>query len=304
MKLLSCLILIFASLASAEERLSLKTFVDQLKNASEISTAFKALSAGQDLSAKDIEKWLKVNQKNKAQLQGAFGQAKSFVRGEIEDEKNLSGLITYVQLAILEIHLLAQKNDFPQVQKNLESWFSFAADFPYEESSLVGLRASSVVRSFFLDELERLQSSKLDFLAGQNSFRKWLSGVRAPWPVDRMVVSESKKIMGERSMKTVEKLAQALQKNPYQSSEKLLVNKETLSSKELEVLRQLWRDSDIKLMKSEISRIGRLQLAFADRAFELINKKKPESVQDLIKAGLLERAPIDYETGKALTLTR
>jgi hypothetical protein len=63
-------------------------------------------------------------------------------------------MMTFLQLSLLEVRRQAFKKNWAMVQKHCASWFLFAADFPYEESSLVGLRISGVVRSLILDELE------------------------------------------------------------------------------------------------------------------------------------------------------
>jgi hypothetical protein len=55
-------------------------------------------------------------------------------------------------------------------------------------------------------------------------------------------------------------------------------------------------------MKSELNRIGRLQLDWAQAVYKLKTKSEAQSAQELVGAGLLPRVPVDYTTGRAMSL--
>jgi hypothetical protein len=55
-------------------------------------------------------------------------------------------------------------------------------------------------------------------------------------------------------------------------------------------------------MKTEINRLQALRIRWATAQFRVKNSKEPATSADLVKAGLLEKPPIDYKTGKEMTL--
>jgi hypothetical protein len=74
------------------------------------------------------------------------------------------------------------------------------------------------------------------------------------------------------------------------------------TSKQVLFLRQFWTDKEISRMKSELNRIGRLQLDWAQAVYKLKTKSEAQSAQELVGAGLLPRVPVDYTTGCAMSL--
>lgn len=289
--------------ASAEDKLSLQSLTQKIQKSEEITSLYKAT---QDLTkdpASELKPLLKANAKSLKDLQSAFESSRSFVRGEIENEKVLSQLMVALQLSMLKARTAAFARKWSQVQAEFAPWFLFAADFPYEESSLVGLRTTGVIRSLLLDELEKIQSRFKDSLAGAPKLRVWFLRVRAPWPVDRVMISEAKRLLKPPMMTVANSAALSFQKNPYQTSEKALEKVRGGQSEQAQLLKQIWRDADIQMMKSEINRIGKLQLRMAAAEYEQKNKKAAQSVQELLNAQLLDKAPLDYFTGQPMGLT-
>jgi hypothetical protein len=295
--------MLFPYMAIALGRASLQQFSSELKSRDEIHQLFKDSSSLEKAPSDQLAKVLKSNEKSLTQLLKEFDQSGNFVRGEIEDEKVLGGLMTYLQLSMVKARSDALQNRWAEVQKNLGSWFQFAADFPFEESSLVGLRLTGVIRSLLLDELEKMQAKFPAELAMNPEFRKWFLQVRAPWPVDRVLISEAKRLLKPPMMSVANAAAKAFQKNPYQTSAQALARVKGGQSESAEVLKKIWREADIEMMKAEINRIGKMKLRLAKNEFEAQNKKAPRTAEDLVKAGLLDRVPTDYFTGKPLDLT-
>lgn len=303
---LLCFLPIFLLILSSNEvfalneKPSLKSFADRVVQGEEITNLFKS-SAPPD-TQKRQSLWLK-NQKNLENLENEFQHSATFVRGEIEQESTLSGIIQLLQLSLLQCRDLSAQSKWPEVQNHFSKWFLFAADFPYEESSLVGLRFTSVVRSFLLDDLERIQKKFSSEIAKNSGLRKWFLQVRSPWPVDRIFISEAKRLLQPPMMSVAHSAASAFQKNPYQTSEQALKKVKGGDSQEALLLKKIWQESDILMMKTEITRIGKLQVRLAQAEYQIKNKTLPRSIEELVKTGLLLQAPIDYLSGKPLDLT-
>lgn len=295
--------LLFPVLVSAAGKPSLQQFATQLKSGDEIRSLFKETQALEKDPTPALQALLKTNDPAFQTLQKSFQSSESFVRGEIEDEKVLSGVMGWLQLSLIKARSDAFQNHWGEVQKNLGSWFLFASDFPYEESSLVGLRTVSVIRALLLDEVEKLQAKFGGEMARNPDFRKWFLQIRAPWPVDRVMITEAKRLLKPPMMSVANAAAKAFQKNPYQTSAQALAKVKGGQGESAELLKQIWRESDIQLMKTEITRIGKMKLRLAKAEFELQQKKAPTAAQDLVQAGLLDKVPTDYLTGKPLDLT-
>lgn len=289
----------------ADSKKSLSEMGQKIQNPQVITELFGAAELSKEQN-KILQKTLKENQSALTELLQDFDASKNFYRGEIENEKTLNSLLTYLQLSILKIRSLSQENknkSWLEAEKFFKSWFQFSADFPYEEASLVGLRAIGVVRSFLFDELESLQNKYQSEIAKNDYFRKEILALRSPWPIDRVVITESKKVLKATPMLVAEKLAKDLQKNPYQTSEAALKKLKGGSAKDLEFLKELWREKDIDLMKTEINRIGQMKLRLSKAAFEAKHAKRASTVAELISSGFLDRAPVDYKTGKPMELS-
>jgi hypothetical protein len=104
-------------------------------------------------------------------------------------------------------------------------------------------------------------------------------------------------------MKIAEKVAAALQKNPYQSSEDVVKSLHAQDMDEAHYLNAMWKKSDIEMMKTEITRIGRLQLRLAVAVFEQRKHEMPKTSDQLVQAGLIDQIPVNYSTGKPFDLS-
>lgn len=285
---------------------SFKQYATELKRGDEITQIYKDTRSypqpNQIFPDKVVDELWKINAPLMGQALEHFRNSTPFVRGEIEDEKTLAGVLSMLQLSILKARQSAKKMAFSQVKDELSPWFIFGSDMPYEESSLVGLRLAGVIRSFLFDELELIQRNWPKELGQNELWLIWSKELRAPWPIDRVIISESKRLLKQTYLKVAENVAQKLQKNAYQTSEAVLNQTVGGKSAELDFIKQIWREEDIKAMRLEVNRLSGFQVRLAQTVYEVKNQKKPGQIEDLVKAGLLKGVPIDYTTGRPMSL--
>lgn len=306
-----------------KDKPSLKQFAAPLLAETEITALYRdfyktvyaenvSAPAGGSAPVSDAElqkKYSLLWNKYSAQLQNLetyFRQQQPFVRGEIEDEKVLGATLKWLQLAMVHCRFSAQQNQWSAVQQHMSAWFSFAADLAYEESSLIGLRVSAVIRALLMDELEKLQAKHAVQIAQSPEMRLWFLQVRAPWPIDRVLVSEAKMRLKPAEIALAESLAQRLQKNPYQSVDKILSEPKMRHSAQTaaaDFLRKLWRDEDIQQMKMEINRIGILKIRLAMAEYQARLQKPAVNMTELVQNHFLDQVPTDYFSGKPMDLT-
>lgn len=304
-KILSFLMILAISEAAIalNEKPSLKAFANNVYEPELVTNFYLTTGEMDGAIPKTWSPVWKKNQKNWAALLKHFAQSDSFVRGEIEEEKTLSGITQLLQLSLVRSRELAQQAKWVEVQKIWSDWFLFAADFPYEESSLIGMKFTGVVRSLLLDEVEKMQKKYSLEIAQRPELRIWFLTLRAPWPIDRIFVSEAKRLLPPPMMTVANAAASAFQKNPYQSSEQVLKKVKGGEANEAALLKQIWKDADIAMMKNEMTRIGKIKLRLALAEFQFKNKAQTPSAEALVKAGLIDSIPIDYNNGKPLDLS-
>jgi hypothetical protein len=286
------------------EKLSLKKLGEQILEGEKITELFRQNSPDKMdlLWQKKVSQLVKLNQKLMEKWLAANVSGEAFVRGEIDDEMVLNRIFQAVQLSILKIRLERQKNNYLGVKEELNSWFSFCATLPFDEASLVSLRLSNLVRSLLFDEIEAMQKQAQTF---DELWLHWSKTVKIPWPIDRVILSESKRFVADRRlMKVTEKLAVSLQKNTYQTSAAALAEIGGGNNKDLEFLKKMWREEDIGAMKTEVNRLAAFRIRLAVGNYERKSGKKPTSIEELVNSRLLESVPINYLTGKPFDLTQ
>ncbi len=226
-----------------------------------------------------------------------------YIRGEIENEKHLSELIHLVQLSAIMVRNFANKKEWHKVILELNPWSQYSANLVYEESSLVGLRVASLIRSLLFDEIDLIRTQFKSEISKNKDLKAWLSNLRLPWPVDRVVLFESKRFLKLKSMQVAEKLAIKLQQNPYKTAAELLSKeKQNIPDKDYDFLTQMWSTKDIEIMKDEMNRMGEMLLKLATEEYFAQKGLYPKNAEDLKLGGYLERLPVDYKSGKTMTI--
>lgn len=287
---------------------SLREFASQLKRGPEISALYKeSLKDGFVPDAKKIAEFEKANRDLMRDFRDLVRENASFARSDIEDESVLNGLVGMLQLSLLRIHNWGVtsekgKSTLSRAKEEAGLWFQFAADLPYNEASLIGLKVTGVVRSLLIDELERLEKTRGDLMAQDELWLTWMLQLRTPWPVDRMVLTEGRRIAQPPPPNLVEKVAIKIQKNPYLSVEGALAQIPGSKPGDLETFKNLWREKDMEGMKTEINRLQLLRLRLACRLYQHRKGAWPTSVAEIVKAKLLPAAPVDYLTGRLMAL--
>lgn len=270
--------------------------------APEKSADLYKLSASEVSKNKDFLAWVKTENRNLKQIENHLQSSSRWARGEFESQTSLDRFVSLFQAHLLYARYLGQSQGPKSHIQRWMWWSNYAADLAYNEASLIGLRLSSVIRNLVLDEVDRLSSEEQSRFAEAPEMLNFLVQIRAPWPVDRVVISEGKRLAPPQLQKVVSDLAQALQKNSYEDLETIMGRVKGGASESLLFLRVFWTVKEISRMKSELNRIGRLQIDWAQRVYKIKTKTEVQSVQELVGAGLLPRVPVDYTTGRAMSM--
>ncbi len=258
--------------------------------------------------------------------------AKSFIRGELTGEsgsnENLNVFLSVVQVHILQLRQYELAQQWKSYASLFQDWFQFLAELAYEDSSAITLNSIGVARSLLLDELELLVFHKwLEFDVQQmqaiENFRQEFLLIRSPWPVDRMVLAEGRKFFKPSEQKIVDRLVAELQKNPYRSLEEILTTMGYKKDSPWMQFAGLWKVNNKENMQQEINRIGQLQLfwaflklakskptptgmpSFKDQSSFLSIQKNmnwPQLEAQILNQKLMSRLPINYVTGKPMSL--
>jgi hypothetical protein len=291
----------------ATEKPSFHELGGRLKNTNEITQLYKATQnytqapASQFPSAQLKTLW----KSNEAVMQAWLKENRAstpFSRGEIDDEPVLNEVLVAVQLSILQAREKALRQQFDLAKEDLAPWFTMAADMPYEEASLISLRLANVIRSLLFDEVERMEKKWSSIIAKNQSWLEWANSIRLSWPIDRVVISESRKLLTNKPMFTAQQVALALQKNAYQTAAIALKQAQGPKTPELKFLEKMWRQEDIDAMKTEVHRLSALRIRLAAEIYQNKYKETPPKIESLVQKNLLSSIPLDYSSGKPFTL--
>lgn len=248
------------------------------------------LSSGKTVGLLQVQQW-EGGFKSLARFQRWRQDGRRWVRGEFEQESVLRTLLTLVR-----IELASVRNERPQLQK--QTWdelISFAAELAYAEASPVGLRLAHTLRSLVFDEMDLFEKRQTHIVAHPD-WIQWAQGLRAPWPVDRVILMGSQRLPAELALprKQLQSVLKTLQQNLHQPLKTLLGEKHPLQL--------FWTEKDIQLMQQELVRRAAYQVRWAQQAFEKLHQRKPQDVQELVSRGLLTSVPVNYRTGRPFQL--
>jgi hypothetical protein len=313
---LCLLILGFQSPATSQpasvlhEKPSLKEWLVGLKRPEDVTKLYK-LSISPETSAfssknlQEIQSLLVQNQGLLQKWTKAVDESEAFWRGDIDDENVMNQVLVLQQLDFLRLRSLSlQKNPSSEVlREGYGRWFRFSGELAFEEASLIGLRLANLLRSLTLDEIEKIEKTQFASWAQDTQWLAWSAKLSAPWPVDRVILTEAKKIIRGRGMDTAQAMARALQKNTYQTAAQALKEAQGQKVPELQLLEPIWREKDIEAMKTEVNRIQSLRLRLAADIFKRKKGTQPSEQQQLVAEGLLVNPLVNYTTGKPFTLS-
>lgn len=293
-RMLFTVFMTLSSVVQAGESESYSSMVNDLQMAESITPLYR-LEKWDSKQEKELKQLLQKNEKAWLRWRQKFSTSARFVRGEIETDKTLNGLILWFQWSVLHA-----RNKPKELVENVSAWLQMSADLAYEESSLIGLRAASVLRNLSLDLLQEKVTAKAQEIGEVNAL---LRRGRAPWPIDRVLMAEGKKVLQPTALQVLEKATRELQKNPYQSLEAALKKQRGGELSVLEPFKAMWTSKDIERMTDEVNRLGQLQVQSAQILFQQQKKRAATNVDELLSAGLLDRVPLDYKTGKKMELS-
>lgn len=260
--------------------------------------------APQVSSVTQRQKTLKQHRSKFKQFVKGFSMSASVVRGEIDDEVLLSHLDNWWMLTqyFSESSALSLGKPYrTDVHSALEGWSRYWAELPYEEASSRGLKLTAKYRAQLWQVIDQLLESSPEQAIALNGV---LLKMKTPWPVDRVVFFEARKTLAPELSAVFEKAAKSLQSNPYLTLQEAVTKWTPLSQLTAAQIQlfSAWGESDIKMMRQDITAFQKLTLKSAQLAFRQKNGRIPTSVDQLMRSGFLKRAPLDYTTGQPLSL--
>lgn len=291
------------------EKPSLRTHGQQLKNLLLIESLFSQTTellkkSGKDPLLSNVDDLWKLNANNMNTWLEEMRRSQAFQRGEMEDAEVFKQVLSAVRLSLMRARAQSMLGKWEQLRQDLSPWLLFAADVTYDEASLVSMQLGHQIRSLILDDLDSYEKYKApSFPTGElQNWLSWISSIRSSWPVDRVVLTEAKKVLGDRSMYTAQQMAMLLQKNSYQTASEALHAARGPKTLELKSLEKIWKAEDIQSMRTEAHRLSALRIRWARDVYVQRLGQEPRRIEDLVEQHLLNSVPIDYATGKPFSL--
>lgn len=257
----------------------------------------KGWDQGGESRLKAFLKFKNVHKKNLEKIDTALLNNMDLSRNLTEEVKQ--GLLVWslCQLAGLEI-----ESEPVRYQQMLYLPLKLSLEMTFSESSIDQLRWGYQFRDRFLILVKRQLEEKKSVLLGSQALIGFNS-LRWIWPVDRVLLNESKLKVEKKAWPLSQKIISEIQKNPYQSIQAVMRVKKW-ESKSIQDWSLVWTEQDVKNLRSELTTVSQLQLYWAVLRYKSKENKEPDSQQTLIKAGFLSVLAIDFFSGLPLPLPR
>lgn len=229
-----------------------------------------------------------------------------YVRGELLNSKTQSHLESWVKFQVLTLAFL--RLDSPSCEKyqnQASTWMYWLAELAYNEASSEAMSLVSKWRNLFLNELQiGLVPSSWQTCDIENTLN-WYRSLRLPWPVDRILITESRGIQLLAKERTwLNKAASSLQKNPHQSLDSWLKAEKVYVSNGLAQVTPHWNASHVSQMQNELAKHQKIHLLLATELFKSRHAKAPQSQADLVTSQIIRNILIDPTTGKEQALPK
>lgn len=234
-------------------------------------------------------------------IESKLTEGLSLARSEwLHKDHDLRKMQSWMQFQVLTLgSLRSPKLDCLEYQKLASTWFYFLAEMAYQDPDSQTLSIIYQWRGLLLNEVYlRVQNQEWNSCQQNESLRWWRSQ-RFPSPVDRLLVSEMRRLaLSPKERAWMTKAVIALQKNPHKSLEEWLKSQNLFVTENLKKLSSAWSSNLVQQMQAELSTHQKVTLILMSREYFAKHGSWPKSQSDLVKTHYLTQVLVDPQTRK------
>lgn len=245
-------------------------------------------------------------------LRVSQAKQEALVRGEMQDPALRKSVEALLQVSLLRLRVLPAQQVALWIETEGATWQGLMVAAAFDDASILGLRAAVDLRFMYWREwLLKVKKSLAMVNAPANSvalplteISRHLNAASMVWPVDRVLITESRKTLLPAAQLVANGMGVELQKNPYRSLAEIRGHLRGGNLPGLAALDVVWTSSDVERRKSEEDLFHELLLRVEIARYRQINKSTPTGLEELVQAGFLTRIPLCHSTGKPWVLTQ
>lgn len=242
-------------------------------------------------------------------LRDSQGRQDVILRGDIDQPAVKAGLEAALKLSLLRLRLLTADQLMTWILTEGDVWQKALMTLTYDEASPNGLRSSVRLRFLLWNELRfkvktLLQHKPSGFIseALSQSVTQWFSAIQPAWPIDRIYIAESRKVLAAAPQLVANGIANELQKNSLRSVSEIRAKLRGGQLPALAALDSLWTAEDVASKQQETDLLNEIILRLLVQRFEHSQGHPAASLEALVGAGLLPGVPLRLQSQKKWTL--
>lgn len=228
----------------------------------------------------------------------------SYARGDLEKSEIQHGVSDALKISLLRLRLAPPNQVAQWLDTEGKAWGALLNSFAFDEGAMASLRIAVDLRFLLWRELRlRLLAPEATDLA-LAQIRRQIQEYPAAWPVERLLVEESRRIVKPVLLPFANGIAHELQRNPWRSISEIRKTMRGGGSLELAGLDPLWTSMDVDRRKQEEDLINEVILRSAVIEYTLHQGKRPKTWDEVKVLGLLTGVPLCRRTGQPWQITQ
>lgn len=224
-------------------------------------------------------------------------------RGELEDPTLRERVADLYRVSLLRLRLSGAAQVGAWLRTEGDTWMRAWTAIAFDEATPEAIRFVSAQRQAFARELlAKRRAAGAEFPDEEVAFL--LRETRWPWPIDRAFMTEARKSLKPGAQLVANGLAGDLQKHPHRSLAELRRIRRGGDLPGLAELDRVYTAEDVKLRQREEDLLHELRLRCELGRYLRTQGGAAKSLEELVKAGFLDRIPTNHATGKPWAITQ
>lgn len=286
-----------------QELFSFKTWVGSYTPKMDLNILFPASGEGANPDYAALEKeWAEAFPRFQ-KLQKRANDNTGGVRGEFEDPTLRGHVQSLYRVSLLRLRMSAPEQIGAWLRTEGEAWMRTWTALAFDEATPETLRFVSLQRQAYARELlQKRRSTQGAFPDEEVAFL--LRSTQRPWPIDRVYMTEAKKTLTPGSQLVADGLVIDLQRFPFRTAEELRKVRRGGDLPGLKELDRVYTAEDVRLQQREEDLFAELALRCELGRYQKHYGSAAKSLDDLVKAGFLDKIPKNHATGKPWDMTQ
>lgn len=225
-------------------------------------------------------------------------------RGDLENPELRLKIAQIYKISLLRLRLSGADQTGAWALTEGDIWMRALTAMAFDESTSETMRWVSEQRSLYAGEMLAKMKSLPIATFRMDPLHQHLRQLKLPWPVDRIYLTESRKVLKPGAQLVANGLSGDLQKFPFKDLESLRRARRGVDASGLAALDLVYTLADVQLRQKEDDLFNEYRLRVARALFEKRQGALVKDLEQLKAAGLIDRVPIHHVSGQFWSITQ